>query len=450
MSKNIYDYLTLGDGDFSFSLDMCRFLQIDAAVKDALNSNHDTRSEIESNRKIIKIVCSGIDTEIDLKQKYRDVDFIKKQILSLNKGVPRITKESDHKTKRPKLENVTSELQISIHHNVNAIRPWSSEQDYSCNPQLSNIKFKHVIFNHPHVGREDAQLHSRFLSHFFYSATNHWLATDGIVHLTLVKEQCERWNTIEHATKHGLVLLGREQFNPPPPVFKFIDAQKSQHGDKLTFKNERYLSKEGWKCRYQYRRHQSGRGFASRTSGSETLSFGRSEVSYNDFSLPWQHIKFLETLLQCPYCSKEFIDERARKNHIKCVHMSRSKPTSQDQFVCNDCEKTFHSEDALKSHKIAKHFSAVKSIKPDWAACELIGAELAPTESSPVTCTCNICGYQFSNEFKQKHYTEFIPVSSNSDLRSEIESKFSCDKCKKVFNDNRAYTQHSIFCKMKT
>lgn len=448
MSNAVHDYLTLGDGDFSFSLDMCRFLQIDTAIKDALDSKQ-VASEPESNRNIIRIVCTGIDSESDLKAKYRDVDFIKKQILSLNRRVPRIDEESDHKSKRPKLENVSSELQISIHHSVNAIRPWDSDQKYSCDPQLSNIKFKHVIFNHPHVGREDAKLHSRFLSHFFHSATNHWLAKDGIVHLTLVQGQCERWHAIEHATKHGLVLLNRDQFNPPPSVLKFVGAQKSKHSNELSFKNEVYLSKEGLKCRYQYRRHQSGRGFASRTNGSETLSFGRSGISYTLSSLPWQHIKFSETLLQCQHCSKEFIDERARKNHIKCVHMSRSEPISQDHFVCNDCMKSFNSEDALESHKIAKHSSSLKCIKPDWAACELKTAELDATIPTTTTYTCDICGYQCLDELKQKHYTEFIPVFSNSGFRSEKESIFSCKKCKKVFNDNRAYTQHSFFCKIK-
>jgi uncharacterized C2H2 Zn-finger protein len=434
-----YDYLTLGDGDFSFSLDMCRFFQIDTAIKDALNSN----------RNKIKIVCTGIDPESDLKAKYRDVDFIKKQILALSRHVPRITEESYHKTKRAKAEN-SSELEISIFHGVNAIRPWSSNQKNSCHPQLSNSKFKHVIFNHPHIGREDAKLHSRFLSHFFHSATNHWLAKDGILHLTLVKGQCERWNAIEHATKHGLVLLSRYEFNPPPAVLKFIDVQKTQYGDDLSLTNEIYLSKEGLKCRYQYRRHQSGRGFASRTNGSETLSFGISGILHSVSFLPWQKIKIPETLLRCSYCSKEFMDERARKNHVNSVHKSTSEPNIQDHFFCDDCEKKFKSEEALEAHKTAKHSSSLNSIKPDWAACELNRAECIEAIPKTEMCTCDICGYQFSNDLKQKHYTEFIPVFSNNDLiRSEQESVLSCHKCQKVFKDNRAYTQHSIFCKLE-
>jgi hypothetical protein len=76
--------------------------------------------------------------------------------------------------------------------------------------------YNHVIFNHPHLGTEDALLHSRFLAHLFHALTGRWMKPDGgLLHPTLVIEQCKRWRCLEWADRHGLVLIQRGKFIPP-------------------------------------------------------------------------------------------------------------------------------------------------------------------------------------------------------------------------------------------
>jgi hypothetical protein len=38
-----------------------------------------------------------------------------------------------------------------------------------------------MIFNHPHLGTEDALLHSRFLTHLFHTSTGRWVKPDGVL-----------------------------------------------------------------------------------------------------------------------------------------------------------------------------------------------------------------------------------------------------------------------------
>ena len=72
--------LTLGDGDFTYSLDLARFL--------ALDGTHNWN-----------LICTGIDTREELLAKYRDTPFVLNQLQSLT----------------------SARLKISFHHSVNAI-----------------------------------------------------------------------------------------------------------------------------------------------------------------------------------------------------------------------------------------------------------------------------------------------------------------------------------------
>ena len=243
-------YITLGDGDFSYSLDLAQYLFTNGSctietnemtlsqnVKHKVSKENDNRKSASdknnetqpsnSNQANIHLVATGIDTYDEIHVKYRDISSILAKLKKINEKWNKSEKKVDYtqscateptlkkqkhcnnkssypssiesfcgdetnliskmngaKEKNPininKSPKKTYQVKISIHHSINAI----IEDADTRNPLCS---FDHVIFNHPHLGTEDAQLHKRFLSHFFHSVFHHWLRpSGGILHLTLV------------------------------------------------------------------------------------------------------------------------------------------------------------------------------------------------------------------------------------------------------------------------
>jgi hypothetical protein len=581
-SDSVGEYLTLGDGDFTYSFDLCRFLQAEAALE-MINVNinvnvnvnvnsgpketdHQSQSTSTSTR--IRVVCSGIDPLCELEKKYKDSNFIKNKIEGMNGLVPPITiarngapksmagdsmnassssNEGDQdeiKTKAPKRPR-TSEtntgalrvcMNVSMHHSVNAIVPWTKDPSHTFQEQeralplslvlpltpspspplpLTPCKYKRVIFNHPHIGNEDAQLHSRFLSHFFHSVHTHWLAPNGTVHLALVKGQCERWKCIDAAEKHGFVLVHRDTFKPPPSPGQYIKSrleemdmdmnviamERQEQGQRQRHIPNIYQSKQAFKRRFKHRRHQSGRSFASRAKdGSETLSFGRKiEMDQINIAieghLPWQNLgwKEDENVFHCPHphCDKSFGDERARKNHVKCVHDNVGKNENESEsdvgserstgpIVCEICghDRIFSNKEALLAHQKAKHTGQFTDIKPDWASATRTASTVSATSENEslegkgvaeksmdciskadkdesaredeIIGTCNICGLEYKNHaMKLQHYNQFIPeFSTDEKVQKSVRDLLSypCFKCNKGFRDQRAQKQHENFC----
>ena len=337
-------YVLLGEGDFTYSLDMCRYISLSSLPSE----EHASPSASSPAPSTISITCTGVDTLQELQAKYKDVDFVWRSIRSCC---------NDNGVKSASLAGVT------ILHGINAVQA-KEEDDTNTNKSSG---YNHVIFNHPHIGTEDAQLHSRFLQHFFYASTKRWMKppnTRSLLYLTLVNGQCERWKCIEGARKFGLRLVRRSEFVPPPQPLQQQNCE-SWHGDKTY---------------YELRRHQSGRSFANRRrmqggesiqlgtqkNDSETLVFAR-ECDYptnttvddggdgnssvgllpweklNDYSSPTgeevaasgealpapstslriasdDHSNINSNAYQCKYCSKSFQEERSLKNHMICSH----------------------------------------------------------------------------------------------------------------------------------
>eukprot|EP00980_Cylindrotheca_fusiformis_P030516 scaffold24938_cov147-Cylindrotheca_fusiformis.AAC.2 len=134
MNNNNHDrisFLTLGDGDFTYSLDLGRYLL----------SKNSTKGGNPS-----ELIATGIDTKEQLCAKYKDAPFILKQLESLS------TSSSSSSSKK---------LSVSIHHGINAI----VRRNFEKVEPAAAMKADHVMFHHPHLGTEDAALHTRFLSH---------------------------------------------------------------------------------------------------------------------------------------------------------------------------------------------------------------------------------------------------------------------------------------------
>lgn len=385
-------FLTLGDGDFTYSLDLARYL--------ASKKNSDDKRPTT-----FTLTASGIDTKEQLFAKYKDANFIMQSLSETN----------------------SSHLSISICHGVNAIV--STREDVSLPPIAD-----HVLFHHPHVGTENSALHARFLSHLFHAISNFWLKPGGVFHLTLVTGQYERWKCEDAASCHGFVLLSKVRFQTPPT------------NTKSTYHYRRHQTGKSFESRRPDRVSETYTFGRKQTEES---------VGHIATCLPWQ-CTFTNTtaspschkddpqiqialMLPCPYCEKSFREERSRKCHMRAVHPNGSdkKQKSTIIFSCSDCDRSFSSQAGLDDHARAKHAAIHQQISPDWHQ-----REEAPTTPVGMLGSCDICGLVYKDETHQKrHAREFIPKEASSD--------YNCQFCKRSFRELRAARQHENFCKRK-
>lgn len=375
-SDNADVFLILGDGDFSFSVDLATFCRQ------------------QQPRRATTIHATGLDSQTDLFTKYKDAKFL--------------------------LSHLQSDdfLNIEVYHGVNAVAVTLE----------APLVASHVIFNHPHLATEDAQRHSRFLAHFFHMSNLAWMAPGGgLLHLTLAMGQCDRWNCLEMAQRQGLLLLARHAFVPPP----VMDPK------------------------YQHRRHQTGKSFSRRTTGSETFTFARmSEHSLlSSICLPWQQLhresEEEEKAFPCSECDKVFAEERARMSHTKAVHWSKKRPREK-YLVCVHCtERTFLHDEALQDHIRAKHLVHAK-ILPEWAAENKQANDMV--QIVEVYGECSICGFIYQSLTDEHcHAKEFTPQQDIAVQESENGSApYQCSLCCKSFIDKRAQLQHENFCLSKS
>ena len=365
-------FLTLGDGDFSFSLDLVRYLALSSTAKD-------------------QVIVSGIDSLKDMQEKYKDCDYIIGQLRSAE----------------------TDTLSVVICHEINAV---------SCNHNLATHADV-VLFNHPHLGVEDAARHGRFIHHFLRECCRSWLSKKsltGTVQLTLAAGQWERWNCQEAASKQGFSLKHRVPFVAPPVQ----DAK------------------------YQYRRHQTGKSFRKRTTGSETFVLERCSGGPAHL-FAWQLNKLnrghpiLRPEFPCLLCDRTFREERSLKSHLKGFHDESKKWKRQGEIQCEHCQvqgivKLFFHTQGLSDHVQARHAGIhVAAIRPHWAKTD---QPVLPLDSA--NGRCEVCGYEYRHQNDVlRHAEEFIPTRI-----SLIRQSYVCQFCGKDFHDQRAQLQHENFC----
>ena len=435
-------YLTLGDGDFTYSLDLVRYLKL---------SSENPESSVK--RKPVKLILTGVDEFEALISKYKDSPSILQEIRN---------QESERLS-----------LSLTIRHGVNAI---VNPNEKMISNEHVHEAADHVLFHHPHLGTENCNLHKRFLAHLFHSVENHWMKKNGgIFHLTLVQGQYDRWQCKEQAERHGLELIQKSPFSPPPlkTLMNIIDTKTKE----ICNIN-----------RYHYRRHQTGKSFATRrpNSHSITYTFGRTidKGMYVATTLPWQipdpsssDIKtqpktlssVKSSMFVCSFCNKEFSEKRSLKCHLRDKHSSTEVPKEESNgreqprkktkletaktstkmkistFPCLLCQpqRIFQSEKALQSHVRAKHVGIYTYIAPDWSIAKTkknLGDEdaFAKGETRTNSNECRICGFKLIGQSLSRHFRDFLPVDGLQE--------FACDFCSKLFREERAKFQHMNFC----
>lgn len=404
-AKDELVFLTLGDGDFTWSLDLARYLA--------------SSNGFRWRKRRLRLIASGIDKLEVLRQKYRNADCVLREI-------ERLREKSD--------ESLTVEVQ----HGINAIVARESS--------VSSLSKAHVvIFNHPHLGTEDAALHSQFLCHLFHSVSHFWLVESGVFHLTLVKGQFDRWDCEQAAVRHRMELLDRCPFDPNPLLITYPV--------------------------YQHRRHQTGKSFASKTMGSETVTYVRqvdktaNREKLTLHKLPWFSVddKTMDREIEeqmpftCPCCSKSFREERSLKNHVKSKHFIASQDKKRKRhdavenihLTCSYCHSTpepraFSSSEALQDHIRAKHDAIHTMIAPDWSQTTK-NLDRATTSAEPRNFgECSVCGQIFVNERGEaEHIAAFHPSETQSGTHA---ATLQCRFCLKFFRQKRSQLQHENFC----
>lgn len=396
-------FITLGDGDFTWSLDLGRYLC----------------STDQFGRRKRKLIATGIDSVEQVELKY------------LNS--PCIFRELKH------LQHASDELfSIELHHGINAI--------CSDDKQLLCGKGQIVIFNHPHLGTEDAVLHSQFLCHLFQSVAQFWLLPTGVFYLTLIKDQFERWNCEDAARRHGMEIRHRYTFISAPSVVS--------------------------EPRYEQRRHQTGKSFASKSQGSETFLFvhKRKEMDASNDNmwipcLPWFGANCENEnndSFSCNVCGKMFREKRSLKNHTLSKHGIKTCLTKKikepdnaaETFECLSCQiceaslgdmRSFETVEALQDHVKAKHDALHTTISSQFSSKNKIYHNSLKTF---LFGECSVCGKRFSDVKEcQSHMEAFIPKEIGG--VSDETDTFICAFCTKTFPQQRAQLQHENSCSQR-
>jgi hypothetical protein len=374
-------WLILGDGDFSFSFDLARYLA----------QNSTTRQNL---------IATGFDSYYNLVSKYIDAPFLLRELSKLD----------------------CASLNVKIRHDVNAVR---APNELS---MLQALQANRVIFNHPHLGTEDMRAHSYFLNHLFHAVSSYWLLPGGVLYVTLARGQFDRWDCQVAAQKHGFTLLRRGDFVPPPvenPRYEFRRHQAAKSFKQATM---------GQSETFVYARTEE----ASSDAHAAALRLDWYDEAVNVSKLE-EDIQF-----ECSHCSRAFLNERAYKQHVQAKHPDGNKRKRDDVFVCLECvgeTRSFESNDALEDHIRAKHTAihTGDAILPDWSSVALSSDKA----TSFVFGECPICGCQFdSKKQAEQHLLLFEPQSQTTLNKEVIGTSYNCSFCSKSFRERRAQRQH--------
>ena len=541
-------YLTLGDGDFTYSLDLARYLISNSKHNNHHHHHHNNNSNnlysysdanTKETRTIIQLIATGIDSFDTLQTKYKDTPHILKQLKSYHGTTTTSTTTTTAMTTTT-LHPTKSILQVYVHHNINAIitkTPTTIIIDNNNNQQDTNdigtlVKRQplptlsvslpsqsignvtaadYVLFHHPHLGTEDAILHARFMCHLFHSMTHHWMKRPhGIVAITLVQGQYERWKVHDAATRNQLVLLSRRPFQPPPlyhhPVITTTvlpndDSTTTRTTTTKTTTTTRTTTTTTTANQsiYHYRRHQTGKSFETRRMGrsSETFTFGRRGERPIAYCLEWQQQQQPQQqqqqchgqerqqqqqdqndttdtgdgtgtvlppttvgmdgsiqLLECPFCDKTFREERSRKCHLRDKHSTKpdtsdGKARTSPSFACEACRS--------ENGGGPRYFVSAQALQDhERAKHSGLHSHILPDWCRNAQTAGNE-GQEGRDEETSNHgfcaicgmiYKDESHASRHllEFIPKDYNEPFLCCFCRKPFREKRAKLQHENFC----
>ena len=178
--------LTLGDGNFSFSLALVRLYCPTKRERRRLLSSSPHSLPARS----LDLVCSVYDSSVELAVKYPEA------------GEQRV--EELRRRGAEVLFNVDATALDASIHSERARQRLQRCGERAGESEEASVQplFDVIVFHHPHSGREDAAYHRRLLSHFFHSAAS-VVHCSSLVLLSLCDRQPWQWQLAESAERHG-------------------------------------------------------------------------------------------------------------------------------------------------------------------------------------------------------------------------------------------------------
>lgn len=181
--------------------------------------------------------------------------------------------------------------------------------------------FDTVVWNHPHLGFEDAKMHAQLMVHFFNTLQQTQVKT---VVLSFISGQLDRWQVSAAAQSRGFSLAGKSPFN------------------EADFPG------------YVSRRNLSGADFRKNKECSTFYRFVRGAEVSRDILEETVEITGKDTPFACQICDKEFRSLQGVKTHCRQVH-ELGKYDSKSVFPCSKCDQQFGSNEGLANHFVSRH-----------------------------------------------------------------------------------------------
>ncbi|XP_055691459.1 zinc finger protein 208-like [Lutzomyia longipalpis] len=110
---------------------------------------------------------------------------------------------------------------------------------------------------------------------------------------------------------------------------------------------------------------------------------------------------------KCPKCKKEFLSEVLMQSHLSTVHTKERHP-------CKQCGKVFKNSDYLRRHERRHKYSIIRY-------------------------ECCFCDLVYDSRDKLKFH---LKVHYKKEHGASNRTKYSCDRCKKIFTIKRLYLKH--------
>eukprot|EP00397_Hematodinium_sp_SG-2012_P012719 GEMP01012897.1.p2 GENE.GEMP01012897.1~~GEMP01012897.1.p2 ORF type:complete len:398 (+),score=67.99 GEMP01012897.1:190-1383(+) len=318
---------------------------------------------------------------------------------------------------------------IEIVHHVNA---WDTETY-----PKSRGRWSRILWNHPHLGVENFKLHRFLMSHLFYT-TAQVLEDDGIILVTLVKGQAQRWDLKGSAQKHGLVLIKAKPF-----------VQSDYDG----YAAKRNCHAKSFKSQNVKEHHQSA-------MQSYTFCFAKGALSPaiygTDYTEPAgvedeldaheenRPAACLETIkvFRCQPCNKAFATAQGLRTHQRQVHELDKYDKFTDRTTatlsCETCDRVFHDEEARLQHKLSKHGKVRDGLLDHLFPCE--ETKRAHQEGREGFTACEICGQSVPDGWGMEQHKEALKPLLG------LEARCMREGCGKTFLEYRALIQHTAHC----
>ena len=169
LPMSFQNILLLGEGDLTYSYSFCRGI----LHHNLIETNHDLKN--------CNIFISCFDSEDSILTKYPSTAPTAIKNLNALRSPPTTSSSSSSSSSKK------NELFfVNINYKINATRP-ILEQLYTESSETTTIPlhFNHVIFNFPHLGKEDSLAHNCFLAHLLHEMKASLHKEDGKIYLSL-------------------------------------------------------------------------------------------------------------------------------------------------------------------------------------------------------------------------------------------------------------------------